>query len=35
MATEFPIDPEYNRFVDGQPQDAGAEEPGEEMNLEG
>jgi hypothetical protein len=35
MATEFPIDPEYNRFVDGQPQDAGAEEPGEDINLEG
>jgi hypothetical protein len=33
MATVFPIDPEYNRFVGGQPQDA--EEPGEEMNLEG
>jgi hypothetical protein len=35
MATEFPIDPEYNRFVDGEPQDAGAEEPGEDINLEG
>ena len=34
MATEFPIDPEYNRFVDGEPQDAGAEEPGEELNLD-
>jgi hypothetical protein len=35
MATEFPIDPEYNRFVDGEPQDAGAEEPGEDIDLEG
>jgi hypothetical protein len=33
MATEFPIDPEYNRFVDGQPDDAGAEEPQPELNL--
>ena len=30
MATEFPIDPEFNRFIDGQPQDQ-AEEVPEEM----
>lgn len=35
MATEFPIDPEYNRFIGGEPDDAGAEEPGEDLNLEG
>jgi hypothetical protein len=34
MATEFPIDPEFGRFVEGQPQDAGAEEPGEGMEVE-
>jgi hypothetical protein len=33
MATEFPIDPEYNRFVGGQEQDA--EQPQEELNLDG
>jgi hypothetical protein len=35
MATEFPIDPEYSRFVDGQPDDAGAEQPQPELNLDG
>ena len=35
MATEFPIDPEYNRFVDGEPDDAGAEQPEPELNLDG
>ena len=34
MATEFPIDPEFNRFVQGMPQDAGGETPGEEVDLE-
>ena len=34
MATEFPIDPEYNRFVDGEPDDAGAEQPQPELNLD-
>jgi hypothetical protein len=34
MATEFPIDPEFGRFIEGEPQDAGAEEPGEGMEVE-
>lgn len=38
MATEFPIDPEFNRFVEGIPMDAQAEGPegedGEEVDLE-
>jgi len=37
MAEEFPIDPEFNRFIAGQPGDAGAEPPSpeeEELNLD-
>lgn len=34
MATEFPIDPEFNRFVQGMPQDAGGETPGVEVDLQ-
>ncbi len=34
MATEFPIDPEFGRFIEGEPQDAQAEEPGEGMEVE-
>ena len=34
MATEFPIDPEFNRFVQGMPQDADGETPGVEVDLE-
>ena len=34
MATQFPIDPEFNRFVQGMPQDAGGETPGVEVDLE-
>jgi hypothetical protein len=34
MATEFPIDPEFNRFVEGMPDDAGGETPGVEVDLE-
>ena len=31
MATEFPIDPEFGRFIEGQPQD---EEPGEVVDIQ-
>jgi hypothetical protein len=34
MATEFPIDPEFNRFVGGMPDDADGETPGVEVDLE-
>jgi hypothetical protein len=34
MATQFPIDPEFNRFVEGMPQDADGETPGVEVDLE-
>mgnify|MGYP003642840843 CR=1 FL=1 len=34
MATEFPIDPEYNRFIDGQPQDQDEEVPEEMPNMD-
>ena len=34
MATQFPIDPEYNRFVGGNPtQDAEAEEQPQEVEM--
>ena len=34
MATEFPIDPEYNRFIDGQPQDQEEEVPKEMPSMD-
>jgi len=34
MATEFPIDPEFNRFVEGMPADAGGETPGIEVDID-
>ena len=34
MATEFPIEQDYNRFIDGQPDDAGAEEGGVEVEVD-
>ncbi len=34
MATEFPIEQDYNRFVDGMPQDGGAEEGGVEVEVD-
>lgn len=37
MAEQFPIDPEFNRFIGGQPADAGAEPPPpeeEELDLD-
>ena len=33
MATEFPIDPEFGRFIDGQPQDQD-EEAGEVVDIQ-
>jgi hypothetical protein len=34
MATEFPIDPEFNRFIDGQPQDQEEEVPEEMPDMD-
>ena len=34
MATEFPIDPEFNRFVEGMPADGGGETPGIEVDID-
>jgi hypothetical protein len=34
MATEFPIDPEFNRFIDGQPQDQDEEVPEEMPSMD-